>query len=257
MKSLLLRGIRFILCWIFNILYLPVAAVLNVCSLRIFAPQVVYRLSRIWGRGAFAIFGITLDVENSAPLDERSPKILIFNHASTIDVLILAALFPQGGCAVGKKQILYIPFLNIAWWGMGFVFLDRGNSEKSRNQLNNLGAWMIRKKMTMVIAPEGTRSRTGEIQAFKMGAFHIALNTKLPLYPMVIYNAKTLMPRKAILPHPGTIHIKILDPIPTDHWTRENLKEKAEEVRGIFLKELEAYENPPLQPQSLRLSASA
>lgn len=233
-----IKLIRFLLCWVYNAVYLPLASIINIGTLRLFYPWLISPMARVWGLGALHLLGTRLEVENREVLDQRSARILIFNHTSTLDVLIAAALFPAGGTAIGKKQIAYIPFLNLAWWAMGFSFLDRENKEKGKIQMNRFCERLLSKKMTIIIAPEGTRSRDGKLLPFKKGAFHVALKSKVPLVPMVIYNAQELMPYQQYLPDAGTIKIKILAPISTEDWTPENLDEKIEEVRQIFLKEL-------------------
>lgn len=174
-------------------------------------------------------------------MNQREPRILLFNHTSTLDIFVMGSLFAVGGTAIGKKELAYIPFLNVTWWAMGFSFLDRKNHEKGIVQLNAFCDELISKKMTIMIAPEGTRSRTGELQKFKMGAFQVALRTKVPMVPMVICNAAELMPYKNFLPRPGTIDVKILPAFQTDDLCYENLRQKTKEVRDIYVKELHLY----------------
>lgn len=247
-----LLALRLLACFLFSACYLPCVAILNLLTLRIFTHSFASPLSRIWGRGCLFLLGVKLNIENKEIMDRREAKIVLFNHTSTLDLFVMGSLFAVGGTAIGKKQLAYIPFLNVAWWAMGFSFLDRENHEKGILQLNAFCEQMIQHRLTIMIAPEGTRSRTGELQKFKMGAFHMALKTKVPIVPMLIYNAGELMPYHHIFPHPGTIDIKLLPPLKTEDWCYENLREKTKEVREIYIKELQAYtekrarENRPL-----------
>jgi len=89
-----------------------------------------------------------------------------------------------------------------------------------------------RNKRSMHVAPEGTRSPDGEIQSFKKGAFHIAIQSRFPMHILVVCGAWELMPPGRFYAKPGVIRIRHLPPIDTSEWKRESITEHMEEVRS-------------------------
>ena len=98
---------------------------------------------------------------------------------------------------------------------------------------------MVADNRTIVISPEGTRSKNGELGEFKAGAFHMAIQTKAPVHPMVVAGAFELMPKSSWIPKPGTILLKFLPPIPTDDWSKETIESHIATTRDMMLKEYE------------------
>ena len=97
------------------------------------------------------------------------------------------------------------------------------------------------KGYSFLIAPEGTRTHDGKLQAFKKGAFYLALQTKIPIIPVVVgKEAFTLFPRRQWVPQPGTISVTILPPISTDHWTENTIHEQIDSIRQIYSDQLNA-----------------
>jgi 1-acyl-sn-glycerol-3-phosphate acyltransferase len=85
------------------------------------------------------------------------------------------------------------------------------------------------------MSPEGTRSESGEIGAFKKGAFRMAMQAGVPVVPVVLRNADVLGGRNSATLRPGTVDVALLPPVHTTDWTLEDLPERIEEVRQMFL----------------------
>lgn len=99
----------------------------------------------------------------------------------------------------------------------------------------------IREGVSIAIAPEGTRSRTGEVGRFKKGAFRMAMQAGVPVVPVVIRNTGALMGKGSWLVHPGTIDVAVLEPIDVSGWSVENLDVPVTEVRRRFVDTLEHW----------------
>ena len=89
--------------------------------------------------------------------------------------------------------------------------------------------------MSVCIAPEGTRSPTPTLGAFKKGAFHIAMAAKVPIVPIVFKNALDPLPKHGLVIRPGTVQVVVLPPIPTARWKERDLDKHIESVRKKFL----------------------
>ena len=97
---------------------------------------------------------------------------------------------------------------------------------------------------SLAIFPEGTRSYNYKLGAFKKGAFHLAMQAGVPIVPIVVKNAHDVMPRGKMYIQPTVVEVVILPPVSTDDWTKENMSDKIQEVRGLYLKELGQLELP-------------
>jgi putative phosphoserine phosphatase/1-acylglycerol-3-phosphate O-acyltransferase len=88
---------------------------------------------------------------------------------------------------------------------------------------------------SLAVAPEGTRSGTGRLGAFKKGAFRLAMAGGVPVVPIVFRNANDVWPLGTQFMRPGTVDVVVHPPIPTDGWTDETLDAHIAEVRGLYL----------------------
>ena len=175
---------------------------------------------------------------DSEKLNSSKPAIFVSNHASALDIFIGMALCPYGGCGVGKKEILKIPFFGLAYWLAGHLLIDRGNSTKAIASMKKLSDFVKSKNLSIWIWPEGTRSLDGKLISFKKGFVHLALATGLPVVPVVVHGAHNVWPAKTMQFYPGEVKIEILDPIKTDKWSKETVDEHVEEVKGLMTKAL-------------------
>ncbi len=173
------------------------------------------QLVRMWGRTMARIAGIEVQFTARAQqvLAQRTPRVLTFNHSSTLDVLTGAALLPEGGVLVVKKEMRKIPLLGIGCASLGSVFLERGNREHAYESLQHAAARMHAEQLQLLIAPEGTRSADGALGRFKLGAFHLAAMAKVPIQPMVLHNHFALWPQGQFVPKRGVAVIDALAPL--------------------------------------------
>ncbi len=167
------------------------------------------------------------------------PRLMITNHQSTLDIIWYAAFAPNRFCVIGKKEVKFIPFLNFGWWIFRLYYLDRKNLSKAISTFQDAGAKIVDERRSLIVAPEGTRSEDGYFNRFKKGAFHLATEHHIPIYPIVVDGAFDLMPKGKSYTLPGTIKIKFLDPIETMDWNKDQIDQHIEEVRTMMIKEWE------------------
>jgi HAD superfamily hydrolase (TIGR01490 family) len=183
-----------------------------------------------------ALAGVRVDVQGAEHLATR-PAVFLFNHQSQLDVLLLAKVLRGGFTGVAKKELANTPGFGVMFRLADVAFVDRGDPEQARRALEP-AVQRLREGISLVIAPEGTRSATPMLGPFKKGAFHVAMQAGVPVVPVVIRNAGELMWRGATTIHSGTVQVRVLPPIPTDGWTTEELDERVAEVRGQYLETL-------------------
>lgn len=184
------------------------------------------------------LIGAKIINPDSEKLNSSKPAIFVSNHASALDVFIGMALCPYGGCGVGKKEILKIPFFGLAYWLAGHLLIDRGNNAKAVASMKKLSDFVKAKGLSIWIWPEGTRSLDGKLIPFKKGFVHLALATGLPVVPVIVHGAHKVWPAKTMQFYPGEIKIEVLDPIKTNDWNRETVDKHVEEVRNFMAKAL-------------------
>lgn len=119
-----------------------------------------------------------------------------------------------------------------------FILFDRSDRDAALAACDE-AAERIRQGYSLCIAPEGTRSYDNRLEPFKKGAFHIALQTRVPIVPIVVKNATELWPRGQMFVRPGTLHIEVLKPISTKRWSKESLGEHLEKLQHSFQRALD------------------
>ena len=217
--------------------------ILNLCVLLLFAliaPRLVRKyeipIIRAWGRWPLAIMGIKVETRGAEYRDAPGAKLLLFNHVNVFDLLVLATVWTKGSTVIYKKEFHKIPVMGRLLRFFDMIAVDRSDRSKAVQSLNLAGERIREQGRTVVMAPEGTRSGTGKLGAFKKGPFHLASQTRVPMVPMVQRGLATLAPNGTLFARSGFIRVQYLPPIDPAEWSRENLAENVELVREEFLK---------------------
>ncbi|KZW04161.1 1-acylglycerol-3-phosphate O [Exidia glandulosa HHB12029] len=200
-------------------------------------------------RSFYSLCGSLLDwefvVEGEEHLNVR-PAVMVGNHQSMIDILYLGRIFPKRASIMAKTQLKYMPLLGQWMWAAGTVFVDRARDKKSAVEaLAEAGKTMKSQHTSLWMFPEGTRSmrENDDLLPFKKGAFHLAVQSGLPIIPVVCENYWRLY-RKGIF-EGGTLHIRVLPPIPTAGLGPDDVGELSERTRNIMLEALRDISRGP------------
>lgn len=180
------------------------------------------------------ILGTKLKLIGKENLNATYPAIYLSNHSSQLDPLVAIQVAPIGGCGVAKKEILSVPFFGWAYRLSGHLTLDRSNRESAIRSMQEMGKIMKQNNIGVWIWPEGTRSVDGTLLPFKKGFAHIALQTKLPIIPLVVRGAHELWQNKTFVVRSGTFTVEALPPISTEDWTAENLKAHIASIEDVY-----------------------
>jgi len=170
--------------------------------------------SRLWAPGLLFGAGATLRVEGLGRVDFSKPHVFVANHQSIIDICALFRALPVPIRFVIKQEIAKVPF--IGWYAraMGMVFIERGHAREATERLHGVVS-LIRAGESLCAFPEGTRSRNGSVGPFKGGAFQVALQAGVPVVPIAIDGSGAVLPASGFRVRPGTITLRIGEPIPT------------------------------------------
>jgi putative phosphoserine phosphatase / 1-acylglycerol-3-phosphate O-acyltransferase len=187
-----------------------------------------------------AVAGVRLKVVGAHNLWAQRPAVFVINHQGGLDAMVVGALLHHGFTGLSKKESQYSPVTFLLGKSLDAVFVDRADPTKGRAAQDQL-IERLRSGVSVFVAPEGTRSDTGKLGPFKTGAFHVARNAGVPIVPIVLRNAYELMPGKSKIVRPGVVDVAVLDPIPTDGWTRDTVREDMAAVRKRFVDTLENW----------------
>ncbi|MEM1413297.1 MAG: HAD-IB family hydrolase [Myxococcota bacterium] len=184
--------------------------------------------------------GVHLDVRGLEHVEAARPAVILFNHQSNLDALIVGAIVRRDFTAVAKIEAGRDP-RSFALRYLDIALIDRSDAESARKSVAAL-AERIRGGESVIIAPEGTRMPTPTLGRFKQGGFRLAMDAGVPLLPIVLRNTGELWPRGAAFVRPGTAEARVLPPIPTTDWTLDTLPERIAGVRQRFEDALESWE---------------
>ncbi len=193
-----------------------------------------YRLSsplmRIWTRGLLFLFGIKVKVYGAENIKPSEGKIYISNHASYLDIFVQLAYLPDNVRMIYKKEINKVPVLGWAMLCAGFIPIDRENIRDAMKSLDK-AAERVKKGLSAVIYPEGTRTRDGSIGEFKRGMFFLADKAKADIVPVTLSGTFELMPGGSAKVKGGVVNMVIDKPI---QYRKD--KELLNEIRTIVIK---------------------
>jgi putative phosphoserine phosphatase / 1-acylglycerol-3-phosphate O-acyltransferase len=161
------------------------------------------------------------------------PTVFIHNHLTNFDSFVVAKVVRSGVSGVGKKEITKSPLGALMAWALDAAMIDRSDSASAIQAMQPVTD-RLRQGLSVVIAPEGTRSETGELGEFKKGAFRMAMSAEVPITPIVLRNVEILGARDSATMRPGTVELAVLPSVSTSDWTVADLNERIAGVRAMF-----------------------
>ncbi len=177
---------------------------------------------RVWSPLCLWVTGCRRVVERLPPLPD-GPLIFASNHESALDIWVLLEKLPRTVRFIAKQELFRIPVFG---WYMrlgGHVSVDRRNHVQAVQSLRN-AARLVRGGTSLIVFPEGTRSRTGQVQPFKKGPFALALEARVPIVPVAVSGSSAVTPSGLVAVWPGTIRLAVGEPLdPTRYPDRLSL----------------------------------
>ncbi len=244
-------------CWIFTAVFCALGSLLLLVTFRAFSYSLASRLLRIYGRGMCWLSRVEVVIEGEEHLDTAAPCVIAMNHTSIIDIFVISSYMPPRLVVVGKKEMLLVPFVGQFYWLMRFITVDRKNSVRAVASMKRANRLIDENKLRVLVAPEGTRTKDGTLGPFKKGAFFTAMDLGCPIVSMVMAGSFALHPSGQLSTSPGRVRMRVLPPIDSSSFTRDNLQEKADDLReqmSVALEEMYAsdpkiYAQPPNRTQ--------
>ena len=181
MIALLRIPILFIAFLVINVI------LLFVCILRPFHKDNVQAAGALYSQMA-KIVGLKVIVRRDPAVKLNEPYVFIANHQNSFDIMTICKAALPGVVTIGKKSLKWIPIFGQIYWLSGNIMIDRNNSGKARNTLDIAANRIAKKKTSVWLFPEGTRSNGRGILPFKQGAFRLAKTTNEPVVMVTASN---------------------------------------------------------------------
>jgi 1-acyl-sn-glycerol-3-phosphate acyltransferase len=190
--------------------------------------------ARIWSGWILRSLGIPLTVVGRERLVPGTTYVLMSNHQSVFDIFALFRGVDHPLRMVAKRVLFWIPILGWSMWMCGFIPIDRSNRESAIRSLDR-AARRIRSGVSVLVFPEGTRSRDGTLQPFKKGGFMLALKAGVPVVPVVVLGTDAIMEKGSLRVGRAEVEVRIGQPIVVQGRGPESRDRLMAEVRRAMI----------------------
>jgi 1-acyl-sn-glycerol-3-phosphate acyltransferase len=199
----------------------------------------VYRINQFWTWLILRLGGVSLRVLGLENLDARQPYIFMANHQSNVDIPVLIQSLVHFQLRwIAKKELLRVPLFGWAMWATKHITVDRADPLDAMKSLERAKE-RIAAGISVVVFPEGTRSRDGRLLPFKKGGFLMAAKTGAKIVPVTIVGSAALLPSGAWQLRAGTVEVFIDRPIASEGYRVGKLKMLSDQVRQAIAGHLE------------------
>jgi len=198
-------------------------------AIALLVPSLMYQYAQFLSKGIFWSFNIKRNIIGEFPDD--GPYILMHNHTSFLDLFFLPTVIKGKYTGIVAAKNFKIPIIGSILYRIHAIPIHRFNHTKAINSMK-IAEKKIQEGYHIAIFPEGTRTTTGDLNTFKKGGFHMAINTQTKILPVITQGLYSIKPKTRWTIHPGEATMIIKNPIST---TDKTVEELLEEVRSIYL----------------------
>lgn len=193
-------------------------------------------LMKAASRSVLACCGVRVRLMGAAYVAPGTQYVLMMNHVNLLDPFVFIGHYPGLARGIEEESHFRWPFYGWMLHRIGQVPISRKDPAKARESLARAAA-MVRERpqYSILILPEGTRTRDGNLGPFKRGGFHLALETGLDILPLVQTGSYRVNRKGSLLVRPGKVDLTVLPPIPIAGCSRDTVGELADRTRSVFL----------------------
>lgn len=236
----MIRTIIFFICLTISLLISMIFAgiqfLLGLVGAKKMQKVVINNATRIWSKIAIFITGNRVRKFNTDVVPEGT-VLYVVNHQGYFDIPALMSTLPKSPAFVAKVELEKIPMISYWMKKMGCLFMDRGNMRQSLKIILQ-GIEMLKDGQSMVIFPEGTRSKSNEVGEFKAGSLKLAMKAGVPIVPVTLKNSFKVFEEHNRI-RTAEVSIKFHEPIYTEHLSKEEMANLHVEVRNIIAEGME------------------
>jgi len=176
-------------------------------------------IARVWGRSLLKIAGVRVTAEGLEKIDPNGAYVFVSNHLSYMDTPVVLSTIPAQFRFMAKQGLFQIPFLGTHLAQAGHIPVPLGDPRGSVKSLTRAAEMIRARKISVLIFPEGGRSRDGVLQPFKEGAAYIAIKAGVPVVPLTLIGTRQILAMGSATFRRGAVTLRIGDPIATSHLT--------------------------------------
>jgi len=177
-------------------------------------------MANTWGKILLKIVRIKVKVIGSDRFDPEKTYIFMGNHQSHFDIPVIMSNLDIQYRWLAKAELFKIPIFGKAMEKVGYVKIDRFNKEAAFSSIDSLQN-ILNNNISVVIFPEGTRSKSDTIMPFKKGGFVLAMNSRIPVVPVAIYGTMSILPKNHFFINSGRVVIEFMKPIDTKQFNNK------------------------------------
>jgi 1-acyl-sn-glycerol-3-phosphate acyltransferase len=242
MSGSLLSGIRtFVLVPLFFVLTMVFAAFIIIYGAFRPTSPIHDNILRYWSGLWLRIPPVRTELSGIEKIDPLRRYVIVSNHLSLFDIPTLIRFLPLDGRFLAKTELFKIPLVGRAMTTVGIIEINRSKGGSSRQAIAEGVQTAADGGYSLIVFPEGTRSTDGTLLPFHKGAFRIAIDTELPLLPVVIEGTDRISKPGSLIFHSGNTVLQILDPIETQNMTtKDNLNTLTDQVESEMNQTYEA-----------------
>jgi 1-acyl-sn-glycerol-3-phosphate acyltransferase len=222
----------FVVIWVVSATFV-VGIIAIVTSLFARSKDPVHKIAALWAKSILFASRIKVTVNGLSNIDPSRSYIYMCNHQSNFDIPVLLGCLPVQFRWLAKAELFKIPIFGRGMRSAGYISIDRFNRESAFQSISE-AAQKIRGGVSVMIFPEGTRSKDGKIRPFKKGGFVLAVDAGVPIIPIILHGTRSIMPKGQLRVYPGNVLIDIKKPVETSGYTRNNKDDLLERIRNII-----------------------
>ncbi len=199
-----------------------------------------YKKAKQWAERILKISKVSIEIERDSGLRDDSSYIYVSNHSSMYDIPVLLSSLPGNVKIIYKKELEKTPIFG---WGLKrspFIAIERSDPRRAMSSIDE-AVKSIKDGVSVIVFPEGTRSKDGQLSSFKRGAFLLAARAGKPIVPVTVIGSSQILPAGARKFRNSTVRVVIGKPIANkDDITRLEEKALMNDVHGIIKSNLAA-----------------
>ena len=187
-------------------------------------------IARAWARSILSVSRVKVTVDGLSKIDPSRSYIFMSNHQSNFDIPVLLSDLPKQFRWLAKAELFKIPIFGRGMRGAGYISIDRSDRVSAFQSLAR-AAETIHSGTSVMIFPEGTRSKDGRLLPYKKGGFVMAVDAQVPIVPIVIEGTYDIMPKGRLLIRPRPVVVTICEKIDTRGFSRKTKEKVMDQVR--------------------------
>ncbi len=188
--------------------------------------RIVHHVPDWFGKGMIGVSGSTVDVIGLERIPKQGAVLFVSNHQSNFDIPLLMGYLQKPFGFISKVELQKLPIVKDWMIMMNSVFMDRSNRRQSLQAIKD-GIEKLKEGHSLVIFPEGTRSKGKEMGEFKTGSFHLATKSGVTIVPLTINGTYNILEGNNNRIKPAHITLTIHEPIYEEQYKDMDLKELA------------------------------